>query len=802
MLCLTNEQINSLKPKLKEVGGKGLITMTSQERKDFFSEAIGNKVAGEFVTASFEKAMVSKQKNALKSWAQNAFNEKEKTKLPYFAVLKKIDNLTERGVLSPNAVGGYLDTLISTQLGVEVTGEEVSKINELSDKIKAAKVETEADVTNEKKRIAYGNTVIDMYDYVQTIAPVKNQLIADIANLPKSLMSTLDFSAPFRQGWGMMSRVEFYKSFAAMFKFAFNKQSFKDLQADIISRPTYELMKRSGLRVSVLAEKLSQREEQFMSTLIDRIPVPEKANFVKNFMEGSERAYSGFLSKLRADTFDNLVKAAEMAGEDINPRSQTLKDIAAVVNDFTGSGNIGKGDRYSGAVPLLNAGFFAPRKVSATVNMLNPERYLNPNISVTARKAALRQLIGSVAISALLLGLRNLFADDKDKAELDPRSADFGKVKFNNTHIDLTGGNSTYAVLLARLISNRTKSTVTDQVTKLGEGFNSSTRFDVATSFGRNKLSPLASFVADWLAGGDAVGNPFNLTKEVTSRFIPLIIGDTISLAKEDPSNLFVGTLANTFGFGAQVYAPKELSPEEAKKKDTADKKQAKLDAKIEKVYGKDNKTVNQIVQTLSESSKANATQKAKYVADIMGYGDNKKAEEYKRNGVISQGVYDKYKTLKEGDKVPEVKQGEQSEKSVISQVVTYANAIGTDPLTAFNRILTGQRIRRVDSGAIIVERMSLDDSEAVKKSQGSSGDMKLDHTLPLELGGSNAEANLKLVPESVWKQYTPVENFLGKRLRSGEIDKDTAQKLIKQFKDGDLNAQQVYDTVNNKSKE
>lgn len=140
-----------------------------------------------------------------------------------------------------------------------------------------------------------------------------------------------------------------------------------------------------------------------------------------------------------------------------------------------------------------------------------------------------------------------------------------------------------------------------------------------------------------------------------------------------------------------------------------------------------------------------------------------------------------------------------QSENGIINTVATYAKAIGTDPVTAFERIFTGQVIRRVDSGAIIVDRMSLNASEAEKRAQAGTGSvtgMRLDHTVPLELGGGNDKGNLKLVSESQWASYTPIENLLGKALRAGTINKTQAQTLITKFKNGDLTASQVEESV------
>ncbi len=81
---------------------------------------------------------------------------------------------------------------------------------------------------------------------------------------------------------------------------------------------------------------------------------------------------------------------------------------------------------------------------------------------------------------------------------------------------------------------------------------------------------------------------------------------------------------------------------------------------------------------------------------------------------------------------------------------------------------------------------MSLKDSQAVKTARGgNNAEMKLDHTLPLQLGGNNEESNLKLVPTDVWASYTPVEDYLGRKLKEKAISKEDAQAAIRDFKNG-----------------
>lgn len=144
--------------------------------------------------------------------------------------------------------------------------------------------------------------------------------------------------------------------------------------------------------------------------------------------------------------------------------------------------------------------------------------------------------------------------------------------------------------------------------------------------------------------------------------------------------------------------------------------------------------------------------------------------------------------------KAPSFTSGDKvSEQSFVQKIATYAQAIGTDPVTAFEDIIHGQIIRRTDNGTVIVYRMSLADSTKVKEAGGGNNPtMKLDHTLPLQLGGSNVASNLKLVSTEEWASYTPVENYLGDALRSNKIEKKDAQRLMLAFKNKEINFEEV----------
>jgi hypothetical protein len=136
---------------------------------------------------------------------------------------------------------------------------------------------------------------------------------------------------------------------------------------------------------------------------------------------------------------------------------------------------------------------------------------------------------------------------------------------------------------------------------------------------------------------------------------------------------------------------------------------------------------------------------------------------------------------------------GPNAKQGIIESVATYAKAFGTSPTTTFDRIFSGQRILEAHNGAIIVERMPVEKSQEVKsKRKGNTRELKLDHTVPLELGGSNNADNLRLVPTKTWKEYSPIENYLGRKLKSGDLSAKEVTDLITRFKKGKISADDV----------
>jgi len=574
--CLPEEITNKLKKAIKsgEIDIEKLSSASSEYRVNFFKQFMNERNAKEVVALFESKLLLKNQKRGLVTWAKQILGMKPAVERDIISRIMRMDK-----ILNPENEKSFLRELASKKLGADITIEEARKITELSNKIKSLE-----NFTDNAGRIKYGRAKLDLIDYVNSLNPKRANVVENVLGLPRAAMSLFDLSAPLNQGWGVISRKEWWDNLAPMIK-AFSRESaFRDIQADIITRPNYKLAKRAGLRLSDLSENLFEREEIFMTTLLDKIPG----------MAASQRAYIGFLNKLRMDSFDDLIKKAKLAGEDVSLGSKAAEDIATIVNAFTGG--------YGRTDPLLNALLFSPRRVRSAVKILNPWTYINPKTSKTARKAAIRNLLGSLAMTGSVIALAGLHG--AVETEEDPRSSDFGKIKVGDTRLDISGGIAGYVILLSRILSGEIKSSNTGAIKKLGNNYGSTSGFDltaelkVTLNFIRNKLSPLASLIIDVLTGENAIGEKKTPTQSVIDRFKPMFLKDAYEVLTEDPEAKILIPFA-LFGGGLSTYSISE----DWTTKDT--KEMAQFKQKVgEKEFKAANEKYNQIIRKEIEALK------------------------------------------------------------------------------------------------------------------------------------------------------------------------------------------------------
>jgi hypothetical protein len=364
----------------------------------------------------------------------------------------------------------------------------------------------------------------------------------ELANLPKSAMSTGDLSFGLRQGLYTIPSFpkQWASSFADQFKWFGSKKNFQTAMEEIASRPSFDLMGKAKLALTDVGPIGIGREEAFQSTWIEKIPV------FGALARASSRAYTGFANKLRADIFDDMVSQAMNIGRNPYEDIDLAKDIASFINNATGRGSLGKLEQSG---KLLSSLFFSPRLISSRLNLLlTPATYLKADPFV--RKQAWKSYLSFLGTAGTVLTVASLSGA---KVGTNPNSSDFGKIIVGDTRVDVLGGFQQYVRAASQILSGKYVSSTTGKETILGQGYKPVTRWDIVQRFAESKLNPAVSAVISFLRGQDYSGQPVSFNSLVTQRMIPLALQDITDIIKENPKLFPIG-LSAFFGTGVQTY--------------------------------------------------------------------------------------------------------------------------------------------------------------------------------------------------------------------------------------------------------
>lgn len=542
--------INALKS--GEIDPGKLAQMTSDERRTFFENIVGDDAKE--VNAQFEsKLLLKNQQAGIIRWAKQLTGITEPARRDLITRVSKMDK-----ILNPDDEDAFLKDLAAKKLGTEVTPEEAKHIAELSQNVAKTKAEMTAGgdrMNYGRARVAFGNYVSELKNSGKPLIPrTVGDAAYELAGTSKGLKASLDNSAIFRQGWKTMFTHpttwigNAAQSFIDLAKQAGGKAVMDETQADIQSRPNYDLYQKAKLDVGTT-------EEQFPNHLAEHIPV------LGRLYKASEAAYTGFVYRMRADVFDKYLDVAKASGVDISDKTQ-LQSIGKLVNSLTGRGDLGvTGERAAGAV---NNVLFSPRFAKSNFDFLTAHQ-LQKGVTPFVRKQAAINLVKVVAGSAAILTIANAILPGS--VETDPRSSDFGKIKIGSTRFDVTGGMGSLTTLAARLMTLSSKSTSTHQVTPLNSGkYGAETGWDVLfgdKGFLAGKLSPIASVGKDVLTGQDYNNNKVDVTKpqtyanEANNLLTPLPITNVVELLNTpNAANPVLSEIADALGISVNSYAP------------------------------------------------------------------------------------------------------------------------------------------------------------------------------------------------------------------------------------------------------
>ena len=377
----------------------------------------------------------------------------------------------------------------------------------------------------------------------------KKEIWHDALNLPRSLVSSVDVSAPFQQGAVAIGRKEWWQAWGPMMKALVSPKYADEVQQGVFNRPNALRGDEAGLYLAG-DDLLGPREEAYRSALAEVLPG------VGPLVKASGRAYTTFLNKLRADLFDNFVARGTRQGAERTP--EELKEYAAWVNTVTGRGNLGEGG-VARMVADSSGLLFAPRYLWSRGELLNPQTYLKASPEIQKEMARdmatfITTGIGALSLMALTAKAAKASGATSEDAHfsLDPRSADFGQVRVGNTRYDPWGGLRPLVRYGAQILSGQRKTSGGDIV--------EANRLASVGRFAQSKLAPAPGFAVDWLKGETFMGETFDLattggiTDQMAARMAPLFL-QTLGDAVRAESGLgALKALPAAVGFGTQIY--------------------------------------------------------------------------------------------------------------------------------------------------------------------------------------------------------------------------------------------------------
>ncbi|MDD5726297.1 MAG: hypothetical protein PHC53_02695 [Patescibacteria group bacterium] len=555
--CLVKPLADAFKKALVEgkIDPQKLADMTSKERHAFFEEIVGKDNAGQ-VNSLFESKLLLKDvERGMINWAKQVTGIKPEVRNDLISRIQKMD---ER-ILNPENQKAFMEDLAARRLGIDVTLEEAKQITELSINLAKAK----ENIAND--RLAYGAAKVAMENYLNDLKREANKLSLDsfraspvgasvqaaseIAGFAKSMKATLDVSALGRQGFkAIFTHPKQWATGAAQtFRdiwITLKNKTSEDVAMDAVKAEIYSRENAVDGTYKRMKLDIGTGEEAYPTSLPEKIPA-----FGRVF-KASEVAYNGFLTRLRADIADRYIQIALDNGVDLKDSFQA-EAIGRLVNSLTGRGSLG---RLESTGKVINTMFFAPKNVKANFDFLTAHTF--EKTSGFARKQAAYNLLKVVGGIAGILAIAK--AINKDSVELDPRSSDFGKVRWGNTSFEVSGGMSSLVTFASRLISGSSKSSTTGRITKYKSGFGQTTRFDALISFITNKASPAFSVGVHWAKDQDSNFEKPTIQGELYNAFVPLPITNAIELLKDpDSAPDLIAMMADAFGIATNTYKRK-----------------------------------------------------------------------------------------------------------------------------------------------------------------------------------------------------------------------------------------------------
>jgi hypothetical protein len=427
--------------------------------------------------------------------------------------------------------------------------------------------------------------VKEMFDVEINKAELKNRTpirkfwdgALDIWSLPRAVMATGEMSFVLIQG--LVPTIAHPKRAMRAFKKAFehfaSEKKAEEWGDFVKSQPYYDLMKASKLSLSEFDARLAAREEQFLGGFVNHIwdmggYAPEWLKR-KNPFKALERATVGYLNTMRILGFLDGVELLERQGKTFSKNPKNYKDLADVMNTFTGRSGLGKFENLSKPLSVV---LFSPKNWLSIIKQTTPlgfywlgrmtDEGMRPSV---AQKVAVRDYMRFVTATASIVALAAAYLNNDDDeetgVELDPTSSDYLKIKLGNLRLDPWGGRQQMIVYQARMMQEAILNPTTGEKRLLGERPTDPDRLELTGKLLKQKLAPTAGMLVKFAQTKekrgervDESGNLYTPEDEIMNIY-PMYWGVVSELYQEDPflvEQFFALTAYGFFGGGISNY--------------------------------------------------------------------------------------------------------------------------------------------------------------------------------------------------------------------------------------------------------
>ena len=591
MICIPRKQIEKIKQAIRtgKITPEKLMEMTSQERRMFFEQIIGKEYAKDINLLFEKKLLLKNQERAVYNWAREIMGLSKTEKKAILNKIRETYAEKRRRVYNPKENEMFLDEIVSDvyskKFNRDVSLQEAEIITDLSRDLVTAKEKlgdltrwmTEDFVlkTSKKDALDFGASKVAMDNYLGNLkklatqrewlnltmaksikeageAIINNAMVSFnfIAENSRAIVASVDNSLWGRQGLSVLFRrpdvwaKDFAKSWRDIYQvFKGGNKSGDDImngvKTEIYSRENY--MKGRYTPTGERKLDIGIREEEFPTSAPSRIPA------LGRFFRAAEVAYEVGAMRLRVDVADKFYSMAERTEVDMTNKFE-IGSINEMINSMTGRGRMPLGEATQAGI---NKVFFSVKFFKSNFDKLT--LHAGSKMSSSARKQAGINLLYLIAGIAIILAIAKKL--DPDSVTFDPTNANFGKIKIGNVRFDVTGGMSSLVILASRLIFQKTTSSITGTVTKLGEGFGTPTGMDMFWNFMENKFSPMFSVIKEIVKQRTFEGSRPTVLAEIQNLTVPIIIEEGMTAAKSEGfATIMLALIAEAIGISANAY--------------------------------------------------------------------------------------------------------------------------------------------------------------------------------------------------------------------------------------------------------